>query len=345
MNKRLFSKIQRPVAYDELRKMAERSGWPKFIVTADQIDDCNKKILLLNFFKGTDLKKGNLNAAFRTFLDTDDYITQDLTVASIKWKTGCLAYIAEWYGWQWYHKNEPKAIIAYDEEFKVIKQFINNYVKESDSDIWDAIDRLQDKIKDARLEARYKRETSSIDKKMEEIKDAPSNLKHWAEETGLYFSRYLIYESGTKKVQLNCFCTHCKTHYKIERKVLKPKNNVVGKCPVCGSPGLYKAYGSLPGVIRDEAWLSVVQRTEKGFVMRYFLAIKTYHPKDYRVNHFSVSELVRIFYEGDKVQLFEWDEYKASRVTRWCPDKDKWNCSNSVLYTENLPAEWKGTKY
>lgn len=345
MDKRAFSKIPRPEANDEIIKLAERAGWPKFLVTAKHVEDGNKKILLLNFFRGEDLKKENLNAAFRTFLDTDDYITQDLTVASTKWKTGSLAYIAEWYGWHWYHKNEPKAIVAYDEDFEIIKHYVKNYTRESDSDVWEAIDRLQDKIKAARLEARYKRETSIIDQKMEDVKAIPSNFKNWAEETGLYFSRYLIYESGTKKVQINCFCTHCKSLYKIARKVVKPKNNQVGKCPECGSPGVYKAYGSLPSVIRDEAWLSLIQRTEKGFVMRYFRAIKTYHPKDYRVNHFSVTELVRIFYEGEKTKVYEWGEYKASGVTRWCPDKDKWNCADSVLYTENLPAEWKGTKY
>lgn len=85
MEKRKLSAIPRPIATPEMIEIADRLGDMRHIVTAELIDD--KKILLLNFFEIQALKKGKTEAAFRTFLSHEDYITQDLKTSKTKWLT------------------------------------------------------------------------------------------------------------------------------------------------------------------------------------------------------------------------------------------------------------------
>jgi len=62
-------------------------------------------------------------------------------------------------------------------------------------DPWDAIRRFQDEVRKRRLIARHKKETDRIDAVMEPVKDAPAGFFDWIWESGMSFSRYLIYKA------------------------------------------------------------------------------------------------------------------------------------------------------
>ena len=85
MEKRKLSALPRPEATAEMAEMADRLDGMEHIVTAELVDD--NKILLLNFYEVSKLKKGKTEAAFRTFLSSDDDITQDLSQSKVKWLT------------------------------------------------------------------------------------------------------------------------------------------------------------------------------------------------------------------------------------------------------------------
>lgn len=85
MEKRKLSAVPRAQATPEMVEEAGRLGGMSHIVTADLIED--KKILLLNFYEIRTLKDRKTEAAFRTFLSHDDYITQDLKTSKTKWLT------------------------------------------------------------------------------------------------------------------------------------------------------------------------------------------------------------------------------------------------------------------
>ena len=88
MEKRKLSALPRPEATAEMVEMADRLDGMEHIVTAELVDD--NKILLLNFYEVSKLKKGKTEAAFRTFLSSDDYITQDLSQSKVKCRvSGC----------------------------------------------------------------------------------------------------------------------------------------------------------------------------------------------------------------------------------------------------------------
>lgn len=91
MDKRKLSGHAEGGSHPEMVEMADRMPGIKHMVTAELVDD--NKILLLNFFEVSKLKKGKTEAAFRTFLSSDDYITQDLSVSKVKWITACIRTI------------------------------------------------------------------------------------------------------------------------------------------------------------------------------------------------------------------------------------------------------------
>lgn len=108
MEKRKLSTLPRPEATAEMVEMADRLDGMEDIVTAELVED--NKILLLNFYEVSKLKKGKTEAAFRTFLSSDDYITQDLSQSKVKWLTAAFDNIQGFRLWEykWDQKNMEK---------------------------------------------------------------------------------------------------------------------------------------------------------------------------------------------------------------------------------------------
>lgn len=116
MEKRKLSALPRPEATAEMVEMADRLDGMEHIVTAELVDD--NKILLLNFYEVSKLKKGKTEAAFRTFLSSDDYITQDLSQSKVKWLTAAFDNMQGFRLWEykwdqktWKSEHIPKVFI------------------------------------------------------------------------------------------------------------------------------------------------------------------------------------------------------------------------------------------
>ncbi len=134
MEKRKLSAIPRPIATPEMMEVADRLGGMRHIVTAELIDD--KKILLLNFFEIQALKKEKTEAAFRTFLSHDDYITQDLKTSKTKWLTASFAgmYNFSLMDYVWNHQENKSSyrlnvFMRSDEELKIVKDIFDSFGK------------------------------------------------------------------------------------------------------------------------------------------------------------------------------------------------------------------------
>ena len=177
MEKRKLSAIPRPIATPEMIEIADRLGDMRHIVTAELIDD--KKILLLNFFEIQALKKGKTEAAFRTFLSHEDYITQDLKTSKTKWLTasfhGMYNFSFTDYVWnQQEHKSSYRlnVFMRSDEELKIVKDFFREYSMPDDEyGPWTGIHRFQQEVLDKRLAKKHKKETDKIDVIMNPTKD------------------------------------------------------------------------------------------------------------------------------------------------------------------------------
>lgn len=359
MEKRKLSAIPRPIATPEMIEIADRLGDMRHIVTAELIDD--KKILLLNFFEIQALKKGKTEAAFRTFLSHEDYITQDLKTSKTKWLTasfnGMYNFSFTDYVWnQQEHKNSYRlnVFMKSDEELKIAKDFFGEYSRPDDEySPWIEIHRFQQEVMDKRLAKKHKKETDKIDVIMNPIKDAPKEFFDWVWDTGMSFARYLIYKE-VKKGKALCECTHCKKTGIVDRKKIRLRNNEKGICPFCGSRVTIKAKGRMPAQTHDERWFVYVDPTKDGFVFRYFHAHQLMKSDGYldvvvhkeRIER-DISENSRAIYTfpkgKPKCESYEWGVYKQRGNCRWCPDQGKIACMECILYPRNLPQAWEHT--
>ncbi len=349
MNKRELSKVARPIATDEMFRLAERVDGNKYIATSKIIDVSGEKILLLNFFMRSQLVEKKNGAEFRTFISRDDYITQDLTTARVKWKMGSLKHMLGWWWWNTDSKGHD-VIFAGDSDYVSAKYYMKNYMKGDSTNIWDAIRDFQDEVMDTRLKVRHKKETDKIDKKMKLVPPIPMGFEKWAHNVAMSDRRYLIYKAESKKKETTGYCTHCKKKMEIDIQIVRPRNKKRGKCPKCGEEVTFIPRGYFPTYQRDNKWVCLLQKVSVGIVARYFHVHQEIKRDENYREEFHVGELCRIFYQDtDPIELrkesYEWGVYKQHGACRWCPDQNKHNCASAVLYTENLPEELKDSVY
>ena len=356
MEKRKLSALPRPEATAEMVEMADRLDGMEHIVTAELVDD--NKILLLNFYEVSKLKKGKAEAAFRTFLSSDDYITQDLSQSKVKWLTAAFdnmqnfrVFDYKWDGCKSQHI--PKVFIWTAEDKGIMESFFKAYRKDTDENVWNAIDRFQDNVKAERLAEKHRKVLAPIDLKMEPIVEPPQEFRDWVWEHGMSFSRYGIYKE-TSKGKAEFECTHCKKIGIVDRSKVRLRNNEKGECPFCGSKVTYKARGKMPYQIVDERWFIYVDRQEKGFLLRYFNAKR--HIKNdacietsifnKRIEE-SLFEYSRCFWtfagNTPMKESYEWGVYHQRGYSRWIPDVGNIACMESILYPGNLPQAWEHT--
>ncbi len=349
MHKRALSKLERPAATEEMLRLAERTEGNKYIVTAKIVDTEGEKILLLNFFLRSKLAKKKTEAAFRTFISKSDYITQDLTSTSVKWKTGSFKSMLGWYFWNTNRRGHD-VTFASDSDFISVRYYMKSYLKGENQNVWDAIRRFQDEVLERRLKARHKKETDKIDKKMEMVPEKPEGFEKWAHEVAMGDKRYLVYEAAGKKKSTMGYCTYCQKVVEIDIKTMRPQNRKRGNCPDCGSPVTFIPKGYFPTYQRDNKWVCLIQKIPTGIVARYFHVYQEIKRDEKYKEYFSLAELCRAFLEEKaqgEVQLdsYEWGVYKQHGLPRWCPDQNRKNCVCAVVYTENLPKAFEDTVY
>lgn len=349
MNKRSLAKIERPIASEDMIYLAKSTNGDRHIVSAKVVDVDGEKILLLNFFQRSELKKEKIEAAFRTFISRTDYITQDLSCTRVKWKTGSLKSILGWYLWDTKEKGH-NVTFASDSDFVCTKYFMKAYLEGKDQNIWDAVWKFQDEVLDRRLKAKHKKETDKIDKKMEMVPEKPVGFEKWVHEDAMGDKRYLVYEAVGKKKMTTGYCTYCKKPVGIDVKAVLPRNKKRGNCPNCGSPVTFIPKGYFPACQRDEKWVCLMQKVPTGIVARYFHVHQEIQRNNCYKEVFVIGELCRAFLEETgngypKIDSYEWGIYKQHGLPRWCPDQNRKNCACAVVYTENLPEAFEDTFY
>lgn len=357
MNKRLLAKIPVENATENIYAFARRvSDAVDYICTVKIESVDNEKISVLNFHKATNLAKGNSTPIFRTFITHNDYITQKLSLSKAKWSSASFMYMQDYdreFGlWEtnWHEKegvtHKDSVVFATEAEKHIVEDFFKEYAQKDDFSVWNRVVRFQQSVMKSRLNIKHKKETDAIDKVMSVLQPIPQDFYDWLWNKAFSFSQYLVYKKINRNT-VECKCTHCNNITIVDRRKVHLKNNDKGICPMCGAEVTFKAFGKMACQFRDERWAVYVEKTEDGFVYRYFRAYKRYY-KAYNTvkTEQHAYELFRSFHiYGDihTVRGYEWGEYKQSGKTRWCHDSGRGYHVNSVLYPGNLPRAWKHT--
>ncbi|XZN20333.1 PcfJ domain-containing protein [Clostridium perfringens] len=291
-------------------------------------------ILVLNIFKNEDIKKGILIPTKRIFQSKDDYITQDLR--ENKWLTGAFYNMLGLYGY--YNRCYTKRYIFINDRNKnIINSYIANSGIKTEEDPLTNIERLQMKIQAYRLSLKHKKITDRIDKEMECVEELPEDFEEWIDKEAFKFSQYIYYEYRPKK-KLKGYCTHCKSDVEIESS----KHNKEGICPNCKCRIRYKVLGKSKNV-HDETYLSLMQKTDEGVLIRYFRSKKSYF-EHFKNPTFQYWELLRVFINKDNIKKYEYADFKQTGKTRWCDSIGRFNIYESSLYFNNL-GFLKDTEY
>ena len=204
MDKRALSAVPRPALTEKNKEMLWLVPNMCYLVTASRQDIKGVDTLIINFFR-TEGKE--LKPAFRTFCQSDDYKSQDLTTDKTKWKTGAINYLT---GYLYWYKNNGNIVMASVEERKIIMKFllefkekhqIRDYVrsvpnnKVVDSELEDRIDEYQDKIKEWKLEKKHEKEMLWIDSQMEKFPDIPNDYDKFVREKVFGEEHYIFYNT------------------------------------------------------------------------------------------------------------------------------------------------------
>ena len=333
LKKAVLRKLPVQLATAHVVSQAKRHEAKFYIKAAVQLID-HKRMLVLNIYHKEDLLSGKMNPRIRTFLTKTDYISQEYENGSFKWRTGRLETLVDW---QYYNSKKP-VFCDTGSEKSVDRYFSYLDQERIQRAALEKIKEVQRRIMTARLEKKHQKLKQSIDEKMCEIKPLPKNFLHWIDETAMAHSRYIYYRYSSKKY-IDGYCTHC--HQEV--KVQKPKHRSKGICPNCGVKIMFLAEGRAK-YISDRGQAAYFQKTKNGFVIRYFSINKIYK-ETYRQPKISLFELKRDFYEGNKISIYEYRQFKQTGKIRWCDGWLKFSFPYAAVYTKNLDYILQDTKY
>ena len=289
MNKKALSDLPRPGVkrrYTELRKMVSNM---RGIVTAERADVKGEDTLIINCFRPKG--KTTVTPWFRTFCQETGYITQDLTVEKVKWRTAAFDYIAGYYIGDGY-RSASRLVLASPDDGETIIGFMQEWRERNHSDRCDAgyefddyIDSYQADIRDRKLAEKHRKICEKIDDRMKLFGELPEDYQEFIEKTVFDDYNYFFYSKKEKWA----FCTRCGHEYEIRKDGVYHKEiaiwNNVGIlkhncdyiCPHCGKPIMAKSAGYGRDVLVEANWSVLIQPSGENVLVRYFC-----HTKDFR---------------------------------------------------------------
>ena len=328
LRKQILRKVPVVYATKSTVSLAKRNYDTKFYIHAETKIIDHQRMLVIHAYKRSALVEGNVNPQFRVFITQTDYISQYYQDHEVKWRTARLEVLLD------YCSYGKGTMCCNNRSVRAIRSFLG----EEDKPSVELIKQHQKKIMGKRLQKKHKHLIESIDQKMREIRPLPKDFEHWVHKEGMTGSRYIFYRYSRRKY-MDGYCTQCEH----EVKVQGGRHRSVGVCPHCGTKVTFLVEGKAKHIV-DRDQVAYFQKTKSGFAVRYFNVCKKYN-RDYRNPELFLFELQRDFYEGDKVQYYEWREFKQSGKVRWCDDCMKYRFERLMIYPKNLPRAIKGTSY
>lgn len=369
MDKRALSAIPRPTLTDKNREMLLLASNMCYLATASRQKAGGKDTLIINFFQKD---KKELQPAFRTFCQMDDYITQDLSTDKTKWKTGAIDNLT---GYLYWHRNRGNIVIASAAEREEILSFLRDFRQIHkiddqqriiprgtvvDSEVENRIDEYQGAVREWKLQARHRREKDEIDQQMEKFGRLPADYGQFVKETVFREENYIFYS----RPEGRAYCSKCGHDFELRKDGLyhreiaiwndanQIKHNRTVRCPYCNSFLVCKSEGMGRQSLFAIQWSVLVQKYEDEVLVRYFCHTKDFR-RDFRSPKIESWEMFRTVHTATKSINFEWYRFKNTRELRWCYEKNRsYGCfqpsemdipRSTILYNTNLLGMVSGT--
>jgi len=368
MDKRALAAVPRPILADRHKEFPLLISGMCYLVTVQRENILGIDTLILNFFKNDG---GKLIPEFRTFLQMNDYISQDLTVENIKWKTGAIDSLTGFYYW---HKQNGNIVISSAEERKLIIDFIGRFKKLNekekskfrfisndsvDMEVENGINEYQMIIKGRRLAEKHRKLKQAIDLQMEKFGGVPKDYDEFIDKTVFNKEHYIFYSRKAKKA----YCTSCGKDFDVtadgylEHSCTPDNNNRLRhnktvKCPYCDKDIVCKSEGMSREKLVSLQWSVLVQKYKDEVVVRYFRHTKDFR-KDYRNPAVCTKEMHRTVHTSEGSEGYMWDSFKNTDEYRWCEYREKsyirgypsemFVPRSTVLYRSNLEEVTAGT--
>lgn len=277
------------------------------------------KYLKVAFYMTEALRAGGRKPQFELFLD---YASQDFLTYSYKeekWSNAMYCHLPisryYWRSGQFVQIPAPDA--------KRICQYLKH---ENADDPIAAIESFQQGVREGRLLARYKKETNPWDTAMSKIPQLPKDWNRWVSKVGVE-QNYMFYRYQRGGVKSG-YCSYCDREIPIRR----PKHNTFTRCPRCRKKMQFKALGKMGCFRTDKNYVYLMQPYPGGFVIREFLAERSYSKEEYRNVAAYYHEVRRAIFDADAkpLQAFYWGLYKQRKL-RWIKG---YNCGDGYYPDE-----------
>lgn len=344
MKKSILKKYPVKMAETKVQSLTETA---KRIVVPEIMVAGNERILVLNIYRPEDIAARRLEPAYRIFQSRTEYIMEDLLAG--KWHTACWKNFHEknenirtWYANKW-----DLLALADDADGKIIKKMFGRRIPKSpfwayheyNENPLSLIRDVQEDILWKKYNKRRKRRREQIRAIMKGIKACDTRFLKWAEEEGLYWSRFIFYKYTGRK-QLHGICTHCKNKVILNKDV--PRHNKSGICPMCKSQITFIAMGRKPRYMVHRTRVSKLERIGRQVVYREFEIYKSYDSLEPEGWTFKCDEMVRTFFD-------ESGNDTSYKQAGWYMRPDQWqnkmylSNNRTMLYPDGLKEVLEGT--
>lgn len=231
-----------------------------------------------------------------------------------------------------------------EKETRIVKKWVKN--ERFFYDTVSSIKTIQSNINTKKADRSYRLRLDKIAELSKEIKNPPRDFDKFLKENVFGDTGYIFYEFTKDRKNASGTCSACGKEIEFNLSKEKPKHNENGVCPKCKKGITYKSAGRQKSIF-DKKRAIFMQKTEKGFVSRYFSVQRSSYPgeKEKIYKH----EEVRVYYDGSRI-------YEHFNLIDGWTGEQKWYDKNysgmyhisfgtGVLYIKNLDEVFKNTAF
>ena len=238
--------------------------------------------------------------------------------------------------------------IADDWEEPGARQMVNDYLQNGEIRIYNAVDRFQSSLKNAKLARAHQSEKDRIDAVMDLVPDLPKDWEDWIYKSAYSRDMYLIYHPGEDRA----YCTACGKE--TTRKNARHREKVT--CPNCHKRVTALSWNKQKS-LTDTKDIGILQKLKdgSGYCLTVYGSKICRNPKtDWKVDttnsrwwkksrHIINSDMKYVR------KVYEYGDFKNTGEYRWCNQIQHGSyyydgpSSECVLYHRNLKRLRKGT--